>query len=140
MKNYAANKRLQAIGAKARLQPEPWRSQERMKKLRFILACVVLGTGLAVIAGYFINSCKASNYYSLPAKVVEVHTQEIGFHDRDRFGPPIPVYETFLVLQYRVNGTSYTGHIRTSEAGFSVGATVSIICNKKDPLFISLNE
>ena len=111
-----------------------------MKKLRFILVCVVLGIGLAIMAGYFINSCKAINYYSLPAKVVEVRTQEIGFNDRGRYGPPIPVYETFLVLQYRVNGNQYTGQIKTSEAGFSIGSTVSIICNKKNPLYISLDE
>ena len=101
---------------------------------------MALGTGLAFIAGYSIKSCKASNYYSLTATVIEVNTKEIGFHDRGRYGPPFPVYDTSLILRYQVNGTQYTGQIRTSEAGFSTGTEVSIICSRNNPSQISIDE
>ena len=111
-----------------------------MKKIRFILACVVLGAGLAVIAGYFIRSYRANNFLPVQATIIEANTKTLGFLER-LYWRPLTVFETTIRLRYNMNGVQHTGEIRTGKAdAYTPGATIQILCNKQNPAFIELNQ
>ena len=111
-----------------------------MKKWQEALLWLVLTVVFGVTAGLAVRACRTRCFTQLEATVLAEHTKIVGQVDR-KFGPPIPITETTLLLAYSVSGNQYTGEVRTGRARpFLKGTKVNIICNKRDPRFIDLNE